>query len=397
MVLFLMFLAALNLVNRYFFCVYIAVAVFLLTPGRKVQLNSAVGSLLLFGLSMLIFDPASRDSILSPLKPFAFVLCYIMGYGVFHKQKDVGFAHIEGEKNVSVAVYTLAGGTMLHFLLNMLTNWGSASRSEIIDFWTQSFWGATGQATVACLTVGVSIALLFSKAGKLKKSIAVGALALIIAYNLILAGRTLFLLIIIVSVAAVLFVCKTEKRRGVKIVAVTLVAVAVLGFVYSIDLFGIKTAFESSNFYYRFFGGKYTQGLDEDSRMAYKLEYLKRFLDYPWGGEKIRSEFGEYAHDLYLDTYDEAGIFAFIAIIVYILSSLLRMVRCIRNKRFSQEIRLLVLCTYLICNIQFWVEPIMRGEPWLLAIYCFIDGAVTRLLQEDKQHMRLVNMIDGGY
>ena len=29
----------------------------------------------------------------------------------------------------------------------------------------------------------------------------------------------------------------------------------------------------------------------------------------------------------------------------------------------------------------------MRGMPWLLAIYCFIDGAVTYLLQEDKKRL----------
>lgn len=384
MVLFLMFLAALNLINRYYFCIYIAGGIFLLTPNRKVQLNSSVASLMLLGISMLIFDPASRDSILSVAKPFAFVLCYVMGYGLFNKGPDTYFTRVKGEKNVSLVIYTLAGGTMLHFLLNMITNWGSDSRDKIIDFWSQSALSATGQATIACLGIGVSVALLFSKAGKMKKIIGAAALALAVAYNLILAGRTLFALIIIVAGAAVLFVCKTEKRRGFKIVAITLAFVAVIAFAYNINAFGMKTTFESSNFYYRFIGGDYTQGLDEDTRMEHKLVYLERFLDYPWGGEKIRNEYGDYAHDLYLDTYDEAGIFALLAIIIYIFSSLTRMVKCIRNKRFSQELRLLIFCIYLICNIQFWLEPIMRGMPWLLAAYCFIDGAVTYLLQKEK-------------
>jgi hypothetical protein len=31
------------------------------------------------------------------------------------------------------------------------------------------------------------------------------------------------------------------------------------------------------------------------------------------------------------------------------------------------------------------MEPILAGMPWLLASYCFIDGAVTYLLSEEKR------------
>ena len=108
-------------------------------------------------------------------------------------------------------------------------------------------------------------------------------------------------------------------------------------------------------------------------------------LKYLWGGNQLHEIHGGYAHDLYLDTHDNAGIITLLAIVIYIVSSLRRAVKCITNKRLSRDIRVLVLCVYLVCNIMFWLEPIMRGMPWLLTSYCYIDGAVTYLLAQEAK------------
>ena len=104
-----------------------------------------------------------------------------------------------------------------------------------------------------------------------------------------------------------------------------------------------------------------------------------------WGGENINTLFGHRAHDLYLDTYDEAGLIALITIAIYIICSLSRMVKCLKCKSLSTQVKLLIACVYVACNIQFWLEPILRGVPWLLASYCFIDGAVSRLIKNERR------------
>lgn len=385
MILLLMFLAALNIVDRYYFCIYIAGALFLLTPNRKLRFNSSVAMLLLFGMAIILFNPTSQTTVLNMLKPFAFVLCYIMGFGLFQKRQNRELTLLEEEKRVSVVAYVLAAGTLLHFLLNMMINLGTTVRDEVLDFWTKSEMSATGQAALACLTVGVTIALLFSKVGLRKKLIAIAAIGLIVAYNLILAGRTLFLFIIITAAVAFLYLCIAQRRKSTKRVVVLVLAFLILVLVYNTNIFGVKTTVESSNFYLRFFGGQYTQGLGDDKRLEYKLAYIERFFDHMWGGGNIRKSFGHHAHDLYLDTYDDAGIFALLAIAVYIVSSLRRLWKCIRSKRISLQMRMLVLCTYVVSNMQFWLEPILRGIPWLLACYCFMDGAVSYLLLRAKE------------
>ena len=272
---------------------------------------------------------------------------------------------------------------MLHFILNMITNWGIRTR-EVTDFWTKNAMSATGQATLACMMIAVSVAFLFSNTGKVKKIIAAVSLLLILAYNLILAGRTIFVLILIAVGVALFYTFCVKKSKSLKVLIIVLVVFLVVLVLYNSNVFGIKDAFEMSNFYDRFYGGDYTQDIDDDSRMKNKLYYVEHFFDSMLGGGHIRAEFGHSAHDLYLDTYDESGIFALLTIAAYIIMSIYRAFKCATNKNLSFEIKIMIVCIYTIVNVQFWLEPVLRGIPWLLASYCLIDGAVTRLLIEEK-------------
>lgn len=384
MVLFLMFLSALNLINRFYYCIFFAVLFFMLHPFRKVRLNTSVIVLLVLGLSTAIFDPMARSRILDAIKPFTFMLCYILGFSMF-QNKGMGELDIrQAEKKTATIMYLMAAGTFVHFILNVVTNTDIDNRN-IDDFWTKDTLAATGHAAIACISVGVAVAFLFSGAEKRKKILGIAMLALIALCNLVLAGRTLFLLILITIGATVLYILATEKRKMLKTIIIVIIAILVLVVLYNTNTFDIKDTVEDSNFYNRFFGTNSTQDIDDDGRFDKKLDYLKNMLEYPWGGNHLYELHGGYAHDLYLDTYDNAGIFAFLAIVIYMISSLMRAVKCICNKHMGREIRLLVFCVYLVCNIMFWLEPIMRGMPWLLTTYCFIDGAVTCLLAQEKR------------
>ena len=377
------FLSALNFIDRYYVFIYLAVLFFLITPGRRFTMNSSAVVLVLFSTSMLIFNPSSQTMFTNMLKPFTFPLCYIMGLNLFVRKEDSMISLEKEENRVSTLIYILTIGIMIHFLLNMMTNWGASDRN-VIDFWTKDDASATGQAVLACIMIGVAIAFLFTKVGKLKKTIAIVSLILIIIYNLILAGRTIFSLIIITTAFALICTCIFNRNKISKIVITIVVIVLALLILYSLDVFGIKTMFENSNFYNRFFGGSTSQGVEDDARFEHKLVYLRYFFDFPWGGGNIRELYGHSAHDLYLDTYDESSIFALITIVIYIIHSLKRMITCLRTQSLTFKTRLLIACVYMVCNVQFFLEPIMRGVPWLLASYCFIDGAVTNLLSQEK-------------
>ena len=95
----------------------------------------------------------------------------------------------------------------------------------------------------------------------------------------------------------------------------------------------------------------------------------------------FREKFG-YAHDIFLDTYDESGIFALIAVFLYIVSSIIGLFKTIKNKNISFKLRQIVLCVYVISYMAFMIEPILQGAPWFFASFCIMDGALTVINNE---------------
>lgn len=375
-----MFLASANFLNKYYYCVFISFFLFLLIPSRKIIFNLSFIVLLAFSVSILLFNPISLTKITYLIKTFVYPICYIMGVSLFTYNTDSDIDLLQAEKNVSAIIFILTSGTMGHYLLNMFVNRNVTTR-YVMDFWTRSELNATGQATMAALMVGVIAAFFFSDVRNTKKIIAVVALILVVIYNLILAGRTLFALIAIMMVFAFLHKSIATRQKILKTLCIVALIALVILYFYNANIFDIKTSFENSNFYYRFTG----QDITEDSRLKLKMIYLKHFWDYPFGGFNIRVKTGNFAHDLYLDTYDESGIFALLAIIIYIVMTLVRLVKCSLSKQISFQTRQLIACIYIAINLIFFIEPIIAGMPWLLSTYCFIDGVVTYLLNVEKR------------
>lgn len=314
------------------------------------------------------------------IKAFNFPLCYLIGSSLFISSSASQNELPRAEKNVRFTICLLATGAFIHYVLNMFVNFDRTDR-HVIDFWSKKDLSATGQASLACLIIGVAAAILFSNTSKKKKFLAVIILVLVTIYNLILSGRTLFLFMIISLLAAYFYKSYVNKTNVLKTVIVLVLIVALLVIMFNANVFNIKTAFESSNFYNRFYGGEYTQEIDDDSRMQHKIYYLTHLGDSMLGGGHLRASHGQYAHDLYLDTYDESSIFAALLIIIYVIASLTRMIKCLKSKTLSLKTKQLILGVYLLVNIMFFIEPIISGSPWLLFTYCFIDGAVAYMLR----------------
>lgn len=381
LILVLLFAAALNLISRYYFFIFIAFFLFMMKPKRKYRIDAAVGWLVVLALSWVLFAPSAAVSTLSMLKPFAYVLCYIMGAGFF----DDG---IENNKEKSpyrlfyIITVTLALGTFVHYILNWATNMDTVERNTV-DIWTQEVMGATGQAALACLPLGLAISFLFSKTGKLVKILSATTIVLILIYNLVLSGRTL--LVMLLAIVAVSFLHRLSMQKGgrIRVIVIFLVIVLLILFVYQTDLFGVRSMVEDSPLYKRFFSKDKTSELDEDVRMEKKIYFLNNMHRFLFGGAHIREEMG-YSHDIIFDTHDEAGIFAFIAMLGYLTISAAHLIRCVTDKSLPFVFRNAVLCIYGALYLEFMVEPILLGMPWLFATFCLIDGYVGRVLNHNR-------------
>ena len=123
-------------------------------------------------------------------------------------------------------------------------------------------------------------------------------------------------------------------------------------------------------------------------RTDFKLDYLKYLLIYPLGGGKIYHEVGRYAHDLLLDLYSDAGIITALIMVAVLVISLKNVIILLKNQDISNDMKMLIFCVYLVIYIQFFLEPIMAGMPWLLALFLFFNGMVSRRLEPTKEELK---------
>lgn len=390
--------AAMNLVNRYYYFIFIAVGLFCVTYRRKIQIDLlAFCCLSILALSILATSPETTASIFGVFKPFTYLFCYIMGMSLVKNNKADA-----QENNYFKLFYALVAataiGSFIHYFLNWMTNlsMGATEQSlevtrNTIDFWTKSTLSATGQASLACLGLGLAVACLFCDCGKKAKIASVIALIVIFAYNLILSGRTLFVMLFILVLVAFFYRMHTKKKGKIKRILLFLLIILLIVILFRADFLGVKSYFEESLLYQRFFAEDRNMELTDDGRMDRKLFYLQNMYKYPLGGAHMHGQVG-YAHDIFLDTYDHYSVFAFLAILVYMASTLVRLVRCVADKTLPFAMRQIVLCIYISVYLEFMIEPILMGMPWLFACFCLIDGYLSRNLIYNK-NLKLKSVI----
>ena len=281
------FLGALNFIDRYFYWFTIAFIVLLVFNKLTLPRNMTVFCLFVFGLCILIFSKLSHLSITSLIKPFIFFLCYIVGYNLIdllqNQKKGVWNRHVQ------LLIILLAAGCMLHFLLNWSINYDATTRNPD-DFWTGQILSATGQMCFACYAIGVSCAMLFSNRKTIYKVLSVLTLISVLGYNMVLAGRTILVMIVIVLITAALFYFVFNRStKKIRIFVAVLMLILILIVLYNDNFLGVKTTFENSNLYYRFFDASSISEFDDDIRMYLKGRYIDHLLEYPFGGNKIYS------------------------------------------------------------------------------------------------------------
>ena len=103
-------------------------------------------------------------------------------------------------------------------------------------------------------------------------------------------------------------------------------------------------------------------------------------FDYPWGGRKILEEIGLYAHELWLDIFDSAGIIPFIFMCIATLQITFGNIGHILNKETPIKNRVLIVGITASVTIQFFFEPVLTGCRALLFSYFLICGLVRSQL-----------------
>lgn len=352
-------------------------AVFLIWNYYKIKIPISAFPIFIFACLYFVFLINYSD-IKSIFKIFLCPLLWLVGYNLEKLPRTRQILKISG---------ILAMGMAFHGLVNYYyntVNGVSMSAVTKMDVWSGEGFAATGQAALFTPFLSLCTWLFFAKQ---KRWVKIGSIILFfcsLMYSIQLGSRTFLLLTVLSVVLAVLFYAQ-KRGKGMRILLAVLIVAGVFAIMYFTDAFGLRTYIQGSYLFRRMAKEKSFYDLSGNGRFASKKKYLENAFLYPWGGNHLREEIaGSYAHDLWLDIMDEAGIITALAILVYTLMALYRILILARNKKVPPDERVALYSYAIIIYAQFFVEPIWQGSPMLLLFFIFVDGMLSKLIRMER-------------
>ena len=298
----------------------------------------------------------------------------------------------DSEKQVKHMILLLGFGMACHVLLNFgyeIFRFGlsTLTNSRHYDIWSGKLSTATGIMVNGSILTALLFYFLYYEKQKKLKFAGLAVLLIMTAYDLALGGRT-FLVLSVLSILVGLImsvsmhgISRRALRRAARFLFATAVFVLLGLVVYLVYREEFHDFFESSYFYHRFFRSNAWEDIFKTERIETKLFYIAHMPDYLWGGGELNKAAGSYAHELWLDIYDQAGVIPYALIMVYTITSVVRAFKTVRKKELSDAFRIVVGAFYLILLAQFFVEPVMAGAPLLAYSYCIVDGMICSMLK----------------
>lgn len=359
---------------------------FVVIRGR-IHLPIGVVPLVLFTLALFVFWQGSFFSPTALAKRLVWPTAFLLGYNLILPETNNPHSVEKAEDKANIYIFLAAAGFFIHLALNLYVNVGQVVEDRnTLDFWSMQRRAATGQAALACVPLAWCASSVVKEESFFKKVPAILALSAVMYYNLMLGSRTVIFSFAVVFAAAVIYFINakaTEKKKGRTLLWIAIACILCV-LAYRGNVGGIRELVEDSILGNRLMEAGSTQ-IAQDSRWASKLKYITVMPQYMFGGSNIYQSVGGFAHDVLLDTYDEAGVFAFLAVIALLWDSISKLGRLLKSSQVRFDTKLTLLCIYLSVLIEFTVEPIFAGMPWLLMAFCFFHGIVTRLVRNAAQ------------
>lgn len=381
----LLILLSMNFMAKFFYVVIILTFFLLINNSGVFIVTRSTFLLGVLSVILCVTGIISDGDLFESLKDMAFPICYINGalfIDSFHTSNN------NSENKLKFLLWAFSIGYIIHVILNIwlnLTQGGIHIGRNTLDIWSTEVISATGQASLFILPIGFAISHFFSNTTNKAKMVMLVICAISFSYNLQLACRTPIVVAIIIMAIAIVFMMKSsdiKKKRKQRVILWILLIASIGVILFELNIFGIRAQIESSNLFFRLIGLQ--ENRIYEGRMDLRLHYVREIWKFPFGGSNLMQKYG-YAHDLYFDTWDKAGFFAFVCVIMYIVSSIIRLYKVIRNSKISFNSKQMLLCVYCAFYLEFLVEPVLYGMPWLFAVFCIIDGAVTRLLSSVEE------------
>lgn len=378
LILLVLLLAAMNIFLNGIYLILVAF-VLVMFRDRKLMLDKSALLLVAFAAVYILFFAINNGVSTTLFRVLVLPIAYIMGFSQA-KQRDRG--------QVNWLIIAISCAMAAHSLINLaygisIRGIDSFQFGISYDFWSKRVSSATGQAACYFFLAGLLPYVLFAYRQQRSRMVLFAVYILALLHDLLLGGRTFLVLSLISCAYGIVLSFIFSKNRGAFLrVVLILVAIALaVHIVFTNNLFGIQKVISSSNFYHRFV--TMAIKITDTGRRQRRLIYLENMLQYPFGGNHIRVDLGVgYAHDLWLDVYDDAGILAMALLCCYTVGMIARLLHYFRRNK-DYNTRLLVGGVMLTVLVSFLTEPILAACPINLAMFCLIDGMLAQRVGQD--------------
>lgn len=291
------------------------------------------------------------------------ILLYLIGVLISFKKNSFDYFF-------RILIFFLLG-IGIHAILNYSINYSlGIFNRDIIEFWSKKPWSATGQAVLLNPYFTLIPYFLLIEKNKFIKSVFLIITLLLIGYVFYLGTRS-SILIIIFSFFLFLFLNYSYKKvLRLKSILFTLLFFIILLILFNYNSFDIRGFIENSVLFSRFTSS--STNLSDQYRFHLVLESLSSLIAYPFGNVQSYS----FAHNLWLDVSRLTGLFPFIFLVLYSISTLINSIKYYKLKTELYQNRMLVILLISGSFIIFFFEPILETALTFFLFIVFVNGFV---------------------
>lgn len=292
---------------------------------------------------------------------------------------------VPSQENVKKLIYIVAFGMASHVVLNFVMDFSAFGFEYVTsrihyDVWTHTNIKETITAINYTFIIGCVYYLFTYEKNKYVKISGILLLILLFLYNIGLGRRTPILMLAISLLISIIFDILKYKNKYIYkkilflalIILVCAIFIAILVF---FNIFGLKDLVNSFIIVKKFIWS----GLKTE-RVQLFLDAVKLMPYHLFGGQEISNTVGIYIHDLWMDTYDFAGIIPYLLLIIYSILYLINMIKIYKSNGIISSYKILFITLFVVISIQMFLDPIMTGSSIFLIVSVIVGGSFERLI-----------------
>lgn len=253
-----------------------------------------------------------------------------------------------------------------------------------IDFWTGSEVPAT-QHNIYYLPV---LALMFPSLLYIKKRKLLCSLILIVSliflyFSLLTHSRIPLLIFILVFIwGNFLFLIYNwkDKRKRRKIFCcggIVLAVLIVAGWLVWIN----RNAIQLTSFYTAF---SRDGGILHNVRFQAQYNVVKQLFVYPFGGYQMDLAGLNYAHNVWLDMANAAGVIPFALMLVYTLLGMYDLFFLLRSEKVCQAVKYVISGLWIVMILYYMVEPALESSVQFIVPWTFMNGLIYQYSRREN-------------